>query len=597
MNTPTDFYLDRLAAHPRPKPLESLNSYMKRLAQVNGIHHIQTFSHLTRLREPKRLLALHVPPSFGLLGKVTGCTEDDLLALTTHFLASKFGREQTPGRFLARSVVKCLRWCPDCLEQEGYYVLLWSFLHIPGCPKHGICFLNVCPHCQRSIALNAVALSLHTCPHCRRDLCHTAAKPLTDDEQQVSGQQWDELVYLLTPQEWQREPSRHVAEAIRQRLGFLRRASGLQAQQVAKALRVRKNSVLAIENETCSGIGETLHDYLRFVDYLGLKLSDIFRESAEAGYIHKDDLYSTEMLHRTQIAISQLKTGDMSVTQKLVGEILGYEPSALRKYPLVHDLLRTEAQIRDKRTPEHEDELCQQIQEVIQALNARRERVTKRKVGLLVGYDPKQIQNFYPRAYRILTDAVTAYQHQKLLRETRLLHQVEQALLAFHRRGDATTQKAIAQQLGISESQLASYPEACARIAEQQMQIHEAWFGDLKRRIADEMKILAAQNIFVSRGKLAQRLAIADHWFEQYPELMVMWQAFDDEQRLRREADLVARTQVAIFACQAEQIPLTFRNVSARVGMERGSLKRYPQVLVLLQAHHLVRTQTVDDEC
>lgn len=400
----------------------------------------------------------------------------------------------------------------------------------------------------------------------------------------------------MTLQEWQQEPSRRVAEAVRQRLGFLRRASGLQAQQVAKALRVRKNSVLAIENETCSGIGKTLHDYLRFVGYLGLKLSDIFRESAEAGYIHKDDLYATEMLHRTQTAISQLKTGDVSVTQKHVGEILGYEPSALRKYPLVHDLLRTEAQIRDKRTPEHEDEMCQQIQEVIQALNAKRERVTKRKVGLLVGCDPKQIQNFYPHAYRILTDAVTAYQRQKPLRTARLLQQVEQALVVFRKRGDAITQKVIAQHLGISESQLASYPEACARIAEQQQEMHEAWLGALKRRLADEMKILTAQNIFVSRGKLAQRLAIADHWFEQYPELMVMWRAFDQAQHLRREADLVARTQAAIFACQAEQIPLTFRKVAEHVGMERGSMKRYPCVLAVLQAHHLVRTKPVADE-
>ena len=596
MNMPTDFYLDRLPAHPRPKPLESLNSYMKRLAQENGIHHIQTFSHMTRLREPKRLLALHIPPSFGQLGSVTGCTEDDLLALTTHFLASKFGREQTPGRFLARSVVKYLRWCPDCLAQDGYYSLIWNFLHIPGCPKHGISFLDLCPHCQQSIALNGAALSLHTCPHCRGDLGHAPVQPLTDDEQQVTRQQWDELTYLLTLQDWQREPSRRVAEAVRQRLGFLRRASGLQAQQVAKALGVRKSNVLAVENETCSGMGETLHDYMRFVDYLGLKLSDVFRESAEAGYIHKDVLFAERMLHRTQTAISQLKTGDVSVTQKHVGEILGYEPSALRNYVRVHDLLRAEAQIRDKRTPEHEDDMCQRIRHVLQALNMKQERVTKRKVGLLVGYDPKQIQNFYPRAYQILTDAVTAYQRQKPLRTARLLQQVEQALVALRKRGDAITQKAIAQHLGISESQLASYSEACARIAEQQQEMHEAWLGALKCRLADEMNILTAQNIFVSRGKLAQRLAIADHWFEQYPELLAMWRAFDEAQRLRRESELVSRTQAAIFACQAEQIPLTFRNVSARVGMERGSLKRYPRVLAVLQAHHLVRTKMVADE-
>jgi AraC-like DNA-binding protein len=160
------------------------------------------------------------------------------------------------------------------------------------------------------------------------------------------------------------------------------------------------------------------------------------------------------------------------------------------------------------------------------------------------------------------------------LRKAQLLQQVEQTLVAFRKRGDAITQKAIAQHLGISESQLASYPEACVRIVEQQQQAHEAWLGTLKGRIADEMKILTAQNIFVSRGKLAQRLAIGDHRFEKYPELMAMWRAFDEAQRLRRESELVSRTQAALFACQAEQIPLTFRKVADRVGLARASLKR-----------------------
>jgi hypothetical protein len=239
--------------------------------------------------------------------------------------------------------------------------------------------------------------------------------------------------------------------------------------------------------------------------------------------------------------------------------------------------------------------MCQQIQQVIQVLNAKRERVTKRKVGLLVGYDPKQIQKFYPRAYRILTDAVTAYQRQKPLREAQLLRQVEQALVAFRECGDAITQKAIAQHLGISECQLANHPKICARIAEQQQQAHEVWFDALKRRIADEMNRLTAQKLFVSRGKLAQRLAIADHWFEQYPELMAMWRAFDEAQRLRRESELVDRTQAAICACQTRKIPLTFRNVSERVGMARGTLKRYPRVLAVLQANHLVCTETSPD--
>ncbi len=595
MDSATDFYLDMLPAHPQPKPLESLHSYLKRLAQANGIHHIQTFSHFTRLREPKRLLALHVPPSFGQLGRVTGCTEGELLALTTHFLACKFGREQTPGRFLARSVVKCLRWCPDCLKQEGYYTLLWNFLHIPGCPKHGICFLEVCPHCQRIIALNAAALTLHTCPHCCGDLCHAAAKPLPDDEQWVSRQQWDELAYLLTPQDWQQEPSRRVAEAVRQRLGFLRRASGLQAQQVAKALGVRRNSVLAIENETRSGIGETLNDYLLYVDYLGLRLSDIFRESAETGYIHKDELFAEEMLHRTRNAIWQLKADDVPVTQKHVGEILGYEPSALRNYARVHDLLQTEAQIRNKRTPEHEDELCQHIQQVIRTLNAKRERVTKRKVGLLVGHDPKQIRKCYPRAYRILTDAVVVYRRKKPLREAALLQDVQTAIGWFRQRGEPISQKGIARYLGVSEARLNQQPTIRLLLIEQAQQGQQKWFDSLTMRMTEAMEQLLLDSVFVSRSQLVERLGITKHWFEYYPALTTLWQTFDETQRQRREADLVARTQRAILACKAEQIPLTFRNVSERVGLARASMKRYPQVLALLQTHHLVRTETSSD--
>jgi hypothetical protein len=109
------------------------------------------------------------------------------------------------------------------------------------------------------------------------------------------------------------------------------------------------------------------------------------------------------------------------------------------------------------------------------------------------------------------------------------------------------------------------------------------------------MNRLTAQKLFVSRGKLAQRLAIADHWFERYPELMAMWRAFDEAQRLRRESELVDRTQAAICACQTRKIPLTFRNVSERVGMARGTLKRYPRVLAVLQANHLVCTETSPD--
>jgi transcriptional regulator with XRE-family HTH domain len=585
-------YLDVLPAHPRPQPLESLNSYVKRVACANGIHHVNTFSHLTGVREPKHWLELRPAPDYGQLGTVTCCSDTELLAMTVYFLGRKFGREQSLGRFLAPNLARYQRWCPACLTERGCMKLPWYFLHLSGCPQHGIHLLDVCPHCQRPLRLKSASLSLHGCPHCAGDLRQAECAALSETEKQHCQDVWDDLAYLLTPQDWEAETAHSpVMAAFRQRLGFLRRASGVQAQQMAHQLGLSRNGVLAIENETRSGIGETLNDYLLYVDALGVQMREVFHDCAQAGYRHKDDLFAAELLRRTEAAIHQLKAAHIPVTQKRVSQALGYESAALRRYAPIHHLLHSEAAIRDRRTQEYEAMLCQRIQQVIETLNAKQEPVTKRKVGLCVGRDPKEIQKFYPDAYRILKEAVTLYQREKPLRQAQLRQRVEQALVLFRERGDVITQKTIAQHLGVTEAKLANYPEICACIAEQQRQVHEAWFAALKKRIVHEMEYLTAQAVFVSRGKLVQRLAIADHWFEEYPELMALWRAFDEAQRVRRETTLLARTQAAIDTCQAQNLPLTFRQVEALMGFSRSALTRYPRVFALLRAHGLVRAR------
>ena len=42
-------YLDVLPARPQPLPLESLNSYIKRLAQANGIRYLYSFARLAMI--------------------------------------------------------------------------------------------------------------------------------------------------------------------------------------------------------------------------------------------------------------------------------------------------------------------------------------------------------------------------------------------------------------------------------------------------------------------------------------------------------------------------------------------------------------------
>jgi len=584
------FYLDVLPAHPRPRPLEALYSYVKRIAHANGIHHVTTFSHFTRLHEPLRLLSPTFIPTIDDLGTVTQRTQTELRMLTPYFLGCKFGREQSLGRFLATSVVSHLRWCPDCLADVGYFQLPWFFVALPGCPRHSVRFLECCPHCERPILLKSRSLDFDVCPHCKGDLRCASSGVLNGDETRIAHVLWDELVYLLTPQAWEAEPSRQVAAAARQRLGFLRRATGIEAQYVASSLGMGRHTVGAIENETQSGMGETLQDYVDYADYLGLRLSDVFRASAEAGYIHKDTLFADEMLRRTRVAIQQLKADDVPVTQKSVGDLIDYEPSALRNYPRIHELLQTEALIRDKRTPLHEGRVCQHIQQVVDNLNENGERVTQRKVGLRVGYDPKQIQKFYPRAYRLLMDAVTTYQQEKPLREAALLRDVQAAVDLFRQRGDLITQKAIAHYLSVTDTRLRNCSAVRLLIMEQAEQSRQQWLDDWIQRMSEFMEQRLREKTVISRSRLTEQLGMADHWFDRYPELMTLWRTFDKVQRQQRESDLVDRTRSAICACQTEGILLSFRNVSERVGLERATMKRYPRVLAVLQAHNLVRT-------
>lgn len=588
---PTDsLYLNTLPAHPQPQALESLSSYLKRLAKANGIHHLAAFSHLVRIRKPARLFELSPPLDWGQLGQLTQTTEAQLLMLTPYFLGDKLGREQTMGKFLAKSVVQHLRWCPHCLAEQGYYKLPWSFLQILGCPQHGIKFLDACPHCQQKISLKSSLWTPDSCPHCAADLCQSTMSLLTDAELQTCQVYWGDLVYLLIPQGWQLNPATQVAAAMRQRLGYIRRSHNLKAQQLAQILGLSKRVLGALENETQSGVGETLADYLRYADYFGLTLSDVFRESAKAGYIHKDDLYATEMLQQVQTAIQQLKETGIPVTRDQIGEQLGHTRGTFRKYPLVHDLLRIEAQIRDKRTPEYEDRLCEQAQQVIDDLNKRQQRISKRKIALQLGYDATKIRKDYPRVEQLLVSAVNQYQQQKLQHTAQLRQDVEQTLKVFHRRGTPITQQAIAQHLGISEFQLVDDSQIRTLITEHKQVAYDVWFNTLKEHIANEMAVLLEQGMVISRTQLATRLQLPRNYFVRYPELNAMWQTFDVTQRQQREANLLAQVQIAIHTCLEQDIPLTFRTIEKLMGYNRTSLKRYPTIYVLLKKHNLVRT-------
>jgi len=582
-------YLDALPAHPRPQPLESLNSYLKRVAHANGIHHIATFSHLTGVREPERWLELTPAPEYGQLGMITQCTEGELLAMTVYFLGRKFGREQSLGRFLAPSLAQHQRWCPVCLAEQGYVKLPWSFLHLSGCPQHGIRLLDACPHCQRAFPLKSASLALHHCPHCAGNLHSSAGTEMTESERQQCQRDWDDLAYLLTAQTWDADEQSPVMAAFRQRLGFLRRASGVEAKRFARLLGLRPRILVALENETASGCGETFNDYLLYVDALGITLSAVFRDSAAAGYRHKDDLYAAELLRRTHAAIRQLKAAQVPVTQRQVGALLAYEPSALRKYPTIAACLHTEALVRKRRTSDYEDDLYRQTQQVINTFTAQGRRVSRRAVCFQLEQTPAQFRKFYPRVERLLDEAVQAQQQRRSQQEAALLQVVQAALVWFQEQEKRVTQAGMADYLGVSADRLRRHASVRQLIAEQSALLQQRWLQATTARVSAALAQVEQQDGFLSQSELANQLGLSRDVFQQHPELQSLWQAFAQRQHQRHEAALLARVEAAIATCEAQHLPLTLRRIEALMGFPRTALKRYPRILALLSARGLVR--------
>src|SRR5256885_3161129 len=84
------YYFDVLPLHPRPEYLESLTSYLMRLAELNGISSIDGISALCFPHQDRRItrgIADYPPVSFDNLMIVGACNEETLRTTTFFHLA------------------------------------------------------------------------------------------------------------------------------------------------------------------------------------------------------------------------------------------------------------------------------------------------------------------------------------------------------------------------------------------------------------------------------------------------------------------------------------------------------------------------------
>jgi len=284
------YYFDVLPLHPEPEYLESLTSYLMRLATLNGISSVDGISALSFPLQDRRItreIADYPPVSFDQLMTVGVCNKETLRRTTFFHLAAKFGRSALPqpiSRFLSGCISMHLRYCPLCLAEQNkkYYLLSWRFLAFIVCYRHKCQLLEVCEHCYALIPLFTTPFKLGYCPQCKKSLELCLTTSMTDQtELETALRAYDDIIFLLTPQPWEGDGA-SIVRSVGRRFMYLRQAQQLPAAEVANQIGVTLTVIEGIERGDFQHRGATLQSYFKYAHYLRRNLKEIFDEVIHA---------------------------------------------------------------------------------------------------------------------------------------------------------------------------------------------------------------------------------------------------------------------------------------------------------------------------
>jgi TniQ len=269
-----------LPLHPQPQPLESLTSYMTRLAEVNGF---QSINELGALAGGLRMTTLqwradYPAAAYQGLAQLACYPQERWINMTFFHLVQHFGRATNPSAvhsFLVGSIAASLRYCPLCLAEHypAYYSLLWRFLVLPGCLEHEVYFLDRCGHCGSSLPLLSHRPRLATCLSCRGDLRTSKALPFSHRDKAWNVLWTHDLQWLLTSEP--RSTRWMQARFLGERFQLLRRQRGLSIPETARRLGRETLHVRAMDSLSKTGQAR-FRDYLRYADLLGYALRQVF---------------------------------------------------------------------------------------------------------------------------------------------------------------------------------------------------------------------------------------------------------------------------------------------------------------------------------
>jgi len=300
-----------LPLHPQPQWLESLSSYMTRLAEANGLQSINELAALAGIdkgRQSWRSSPDYPAAFLERIARLAGGTESSLRCTTFFHLARHFGCPTRPAalhRFFQGSFASYLRYCPGCLMDQPipYYALLWRFLAVAGCHKHGCRFLSACGQCSAPIPLKPFFPRLARCPTCQGDVrtCQTSLMP-PQARSRLNARTRD-LELLLMPTQWAPE----VTSALLMGNGFtlLRQRKHLTIADVAHLMERGEQVIVEMEYGNWNAAA-TLFDYLQYTDLLDCSLSELVEATRFARSIEqKRTTRVDELAHLVRIEEDQ----------------------------------------------------------------------------------------------------------------------------------------------------------------------------------------------------------------------------------------------------------------------------------------------------
>lgn len=602
------YYFDTLSAHPQPKPLESLTSYLTRLAEENHVSRPQSFlSNFWGKSSPSLNQADSPPVSFGRLPLAAACEEVLLWRTTFYHLGKKFRCSSNQGaiaRFLVGSLSQCLRYCPKCIEARGHYSLTWRFLDLSGCAEHGCRLLDRCSHCDQTLPFFTAPLKVGICPSCKGNLRNCLVEQLPQREVSIARTRFDDLAFLLTPHPCE-EFAPHLLAALGRQLAQLRQKKQLRQVDVDKQLGYSSPTALNIEHGAMRGNNSLPHHrhsfqrYLKYADLLGVSFFDLF-----AGALSQKIAGEEPGMNDQQPQVR----GFLSYKQDYQVDYVPREPgpTELSEYaiPLQSGGKAKVASLEEQGQEDPSDSLEQEwldkVRLAYDQLIAREEPVTITAICQTIPVSVPTLSR-YPRVQAFLASVISNRRYQTLrrkaqLHEETLVAEVNQAIDHLKIEGHPVTQAAIAELVHLTVQRLRGYPTI--KVLLDQISVEEQRAKsmlseeELLKQMQEAIDLLELQGQRVTQQTVGEILhhSVKDLTY-YYPRIKARWQEVRAKrscqqkiQTKQREEQLLKQTQDAINLLRLEGKCITAIAIAELVGMTVASLKHYPQVALLLDA-------------